>query len=368
MRILVCFFCIAYGFAARAQTDTALANKKREAAIALMDEGRPAAALLVLDTAQKLAPDDPDIAYEMAYAHYQQKDYESAIAILKRLVKRKDATDRVYQMLGNSYDLTGKSSKAIATYEKGLKLFPNAGTLYLERGVMELGLKQYNKALAFFEAGIQADPQFPSNYYWAARLFFDSDEEVWAMIYGEIFINLERNTKRTEEISKLLYYTYKSEIKFKDDTSVTVSFSKQTAVNIFYDPKKGPASLAAQLENALKLPYGTGVYEPTLAVAVAGEKIVNLASLHNIRTKFLDAYTQLGHQQKEPVVLFDYQQQVRAAGHFEAYNYWVLGNGNQQEFEDWRMSNPQQWKNFVSWFTTHGLQVTQENKCYRSKY
>lgn len=365
MRLLVCSILVLCGLTAGAQTDTALARQKREAAIALIDDGKSTEALVMLAAAQQLDPNDPEIPYEIAFAHYQLQDYEGAIAILKKMIKNKMATARVYQMLGNSYDNAGKSSKAIETYDKGLEHFPAAGNLYLERGVMELNTKQYNKALAFFESGIKADPAFPSNYYWAARLFFDSEEEVWAMIYGEIFVNLERGSKRTEEISKQLYYTYKSEIKFKDDTSITVSFSKNNTVNIVYNPKSGPDAL---LQALMRKPFGTGVYEPTLALAVAGEKIVSLTTLNNIRSRFLDNYQQLGHQQKTPVVLFDYQQQVRSAGHFEAYNYWVLGNGNQQEFDDWRLNNPQKWQQFITWFTNHPLQVTEENKFYRSKY
>jgi len=365
MRLLVCSILVLCGFTAGAQTDTALARQKRAAAIDLIDDGKSAEALVMLAAAQQLNPDDPEIPYEMAFAHYQLQDYEGAIAILKKMLKNKLATARVYQMLGNSYDNAGKSSKAIETYDKGLEHFPAAGNLYLERGVMELNTKQYNKALAFFEAGIKADPTFPSNYYWAARLFFDSEEEVWAMIYGEIFVNLERGSKRTEEISKQLYYTYKSEIQFKDDTSITVSFSKNKTVNIVYNPKSGPDAL---LQALMRKPFGTGVYEPTLVLAVAGEKIVSLATLHNIRSKFLDSYQQLGHQQKTPIALFDYQRQVRSAGYFEAYNYWVLGNGNQQEFDDWRLNNPQKWQQFITWFTGHPLQLTEENKFYRSKY
>lgn len=50
-------------------------------------------------------------------------------------------------------------------------------------------------------------------------------------IYGEIFMNLERNSTRTFEISKLLYDTYKSQITFNKDT-IHVSFSKNNIINV----------------------------------------------------------------------------------------------------------------------------------------
>ncbi len=80
--------------------------------------------------------------------------------------------------------------------------------------MIQLGKKDYNKALTYFEKGIEVAPNYSSNYYWCARLYCNSTEEVWGMIYGEIFMNLERNSKRTAEISKLLFDTYKKEIKW----------------------------------------------------------------------------------------------------------------------------------------------------------
>lgn len=370
MQQLISFLLIAglsCSLTARAQSDSARAREKGMAAIQLMDNGEPAKAIPLLEEAAKLDPGNINYPYEKAFALYQMKDFDAVISLGKKMLKHKDVMDKVYQLLGNAYDYTGKREKALDVYEKGLKAFPHSGPLYLERGVMELAVKEYNKALSYFETGIEADPQFPSNYYWAARLFLESDDEVWGMIYGELFTNLERGSKRTEEISKLLYYTYKSEIKFTSDTSTTISFSKNNTINISIGRKGGPDELLEQLK-AIKMPFGVGVYEPTLLVAISGEKIINLASLDRIRTRFLDAYQQFGHQEKHPVVLFDYHRKIREAGHLEAYNYWLLGQGSQQEFDDWRIAHRDQWSRFMEWYKEHPIRIEEENKFVRSDY
>lgn len=353
---------------AYAQQDSLQAIEKAKAAIRLMDNGEPEKSIPLLEEAIKLDPKTLDWPYEMAYAYYQMKDYDKSLDILKKLARRDDTNDRVYQLLGNSYDMLGKREKAIDTYEKGLKMFPTAGNLYLERGVMEIIAKDYNKALAYFEAGIKAAPMFASNYYWAAKIFCNNtQEEVWGMIYGEIFLNLERNTRRTQEISKALYLTYKSEVKLDGD-SAGVSFSKNKTINISYNPKDGAEALAEQLKK-IKLPYGTGIYEPNLGIAVVGEKIINLESLNRIRSRFLEAYQQKFRSMSSvPVVLFDYQQQVKDADLLEPYNYWILGYGEEQEFTNWRAANEDLFKRFLEWVKDHRLVMNEQNQFYRTRY
>ncbi len=351
--------------AAQSEADQKAAHDRLEAAVTLMDNGQVDSSLVLLEEGRKLYPDNIDFPYEMAYAKYLTKDYEAAADLLKKLQKHKDVSDHVYQLLGNSYDYMGKPKKAIAAYEDGLERFPASGRLHLERGIMGMKAKQYNEALGYFEAGIKGEPDYASNYYWAAKIFCgQTQEEVWGMIYGEMFINLERGSKRTEEISKLLYYTYKSEITFPNDSSVSVSFHKNNVISL--DPKGGTEDMAQQLVRALTGSFAN-IYEQSLLMAVTGEKIVNLQTLDSVRTRFLDAYAKLGKDVTTPVAIFDFQRQLRSLGHLDAYNYWALGLGNQQEFEDWRIANKDKWDKFIAWFREHSLQVTAENKFTRPR-
>ncbi|WP_343688417.1 tetratricopeptide repeat protein [Chitinophaga sp.] len=353
--LLLLSICMGITGEVQAQAERDTADARYKTAIALMEEGKPAAAIPLLEEAIRLNPNEWAYHYEIAYSKYMQADYNAAVDILKKLVKRKDINSRVYQLLGNAYDLGGRRDKALDAYEKGLKVFPAAGNLYLERGVMEMNVKDYNKALTYFEKGIEVDPMFPSNYYWAARIFLNTQEEVWGMLYGEIFLNLERGSKRTDEISRQLYLTYKGEIRFKDDTAVTVSFCKQAEVSALPDGK-------------LRLPYGMAVYEPVLLMSLAGEQFISLPSLNRIRTRFVENYQKMPLAKKSPVVLFDYQQQVKDAGYMEAYNYWILAEGDEKQFEEWRGEHKKEWEEFLQWFRKHPLQITQENKFYRGKY
>jgi tetratricopeptide (TPR) repeat protein len=333
------------------------AREKGLEAIKLMDNGEFEKSLKLLEEAKKLDPKNIDYPYEIAFAAYLQKDYPTAIKKASQLTKHQDANDRVYQILGNSYSLNNQREKAIETYEKGLAKFPKSGRLHLERGNMELFVQEYEKALSYYEKGIAAEPEFPSNYYWTSKIYCSSTEEVWGMIYGEIFMNMERNSKRTAEISRLLYDTYKNEIKFEGDSTGTVSFCQQMFVSI--SPNQDPDNL--------KLPFCL-VYEPMLMMSILFHTTINLTTLNQIRSSFIEQYYSGNFHQTHPNVLFDYQKKIKDLGHLEAYNHWILMKGDEDAFIQWRSSNPEKWDAFINWFVDNGLRIDKTNKFHRTQY
>jgi tetratricopeptide (TPR) repeat protein len=343
-----------------AQSKQEKAYEKGKAAIQLMDAGKFDESIQLLEEAQKLDPNEINYPYEIAYAYYAQKEYKKASKQLESLTGHKNVKALIFQLLGNCYDNLGKSDKAIKTYEAGLKLFPNSGELYLELCVVQMMKKEYNKALTYCEKGIEVAPKHASNYYWAAKLYLSSAEEVWGMIYGELFMNLERNTKRTAEISELLYKTYKSEIKWTSDTSMGVSFSKNATIYVGANDLKN-------LEK-MKLPFGVGIYEPMLMLSAMTEKKINLESLNKIRTKFVELYYKNEHDKKYPNILFDFQNKILKEGHFEAYNYWLLMKGDEDTFIAWQKEHTEAWDAFEKWFKEHKLKISDTNKFHRTQY
>ena len=324
-------------------------------AIQEMEAGNIEKAISILEECKALDPDNPNYPYEIAYAHYLKKDYKTVTKILEKLIKNYEANDRMLQMLGNAYDMLGKPSKAIKTYEEGLELFPNSGLLFLERGNMEMINKEYNAALSYYERGILAEPAFPSNYFWAAKIYMGSNQEVYGLIYGEIFMNLERGSKRTEEISERLFNTYKSQITFESDTSIAVSFCQQSEINITLDELK-----------ALKLPFCL-LFETTFSIALAEAQEIDLESLYTARDNFLTNYQTGKFKENYPMALYNYQQKVKEAGHFEAYNYWLLGKGDTLTSEVWFDVQREKFNAFLNWYQENPMEIDLKNFDHSSK-
>ncbi|MDR0825169.1 MAG: tetratricopeptide repeat protein [Prevotella sp.] len=353
MKNFIILFIFSFSFlSAYTQTNEQKAYEIGKEAVKLMDQGKVDESLTLLREAQQLDPNSFDYPYEMAYAYSLKGNYKESLKILKKIVKYKELSDRLYQMMGNCYDYLGDSKEAIKTYEKGLTKFPYSGCLYLELGNMQMADNNPEKALAYYEKGIEVEPSHSSNYYWASKLYCGSEDEVWGMIYGEIFMNLERNSKRTVEISKLLYDTYMREIKLVNDSSVSVSFSKNNVID----------------SHDFKLPFGVGVYEPVLLLSIASIRDFNMDSFSKIRSDFIDLYYKKNLEDNYPNVLFSYQKKVKDAGHIDAYNHWILMQGNIDSFADWQQANEDQWNSFVEWFSLNPIKLTSKNKFVRGQY
>ena len=354
LKLITCFFLLIYAETSYSQTKKETAALKAKQATYLIEGGKTDAAIKLLLSAKQLDPGNIDYPYEIAYAYYIKKDYLNAIAILEKLISHKDVYSKVFQLLGNSYDNLKERDKAIQTYTAGLNLFPKAGELYLELGNMSMIKKDYPDALRNYENGIAADPEFPSNYYWAAKLYCTSVEKVWGMIYGEIFLNLERGTKRTGEISKLLYTTYKSQIRFYSDSSVSVNFTKNDI----------PTPDSAKT----KPRFSKDIFESVLLKSIEKEKKITISTLCKIRKKFIEYYFNSNLYRQYPNVLFDYQYKALRAGFSEAYTNWVLSMGNEDESAKWIKENSQEWQRFTIWFFETKLPLDSKYKFLSTQY
>jgi tetratricopeptide (TPR) repeat protein len=130
-----------------AQTDREKADELKDQAIELMDGGKIDESIKLLKQAQQIDPDYIHIPYEIAFAYQLKKDYDKSIEVAKPLLKHPDVFDQVYQLIGNCYDLKGDKAKALKSYDKGIKKFPNSGKLYLEKGVVFASEEKWFEAL-----------------------------------------------------------------------------------------------------------------------------------------------------------------------------------------------------------------------------
>ncbi|MDD2488630.1 MAG: tetratricopeptide repeat protein [Bacteroidales bacterium] len=287
--------------------------------------------------------------YELAWNYYLMKEFQKAINILEPITKQSDCPSDVYQLLGNSYDEAANEPMAIVTYDKGFERYPNAGCLFLERGNIAYKRSNFIGALFYYEKGIEQDPSFASNYYRASQIFLSSSEEVWGMMYGEIFMNLERGSTRAKEISSKLYNTYHSEITFNVN-QISVNFNDPTIV--YSDSKTRPNLFPENYENAL-------------LKACYGKKNITLSSLIDIRKRFIQIFYKESPTFRN--VLFDYHKQLIDLGFFEPYNYWLFGYGNTNEAGIWISQNKALFDRFMAWFNENPFPINKDNVFSRYK-
>lgn len=347
---------VLFAFSSIAQDKKAMALELGENAVKMMEEEKIDEAILQLIKAEKLDPADYHYPYEIGYAYQLKGDLPKAQEQLKKVIKYPNANDLCYQFLGNLYDQSGDTAKAFATYRQGLKRFPGSGRLFMEQGNIYFTHNDYDKAIYYYEKGIDKDPIFSSNYYRAAIIFLAGDEKVWGMLYGEIFMNLERNTDRTRSMGKLLYDNYQSQVKKENDTAMSISFSK---VNTVYADKNGKKG---------NLPFGVTVYEPLLLAGFAMAGAVDMEGMCKARQTFIEDYYKGNYSEKYPNVLFEYEKKLTELGYSDAYNHWILLQGDVEGFDNWKNAHPNEYSAFTHWFIKNPLILTDQQHFIREQY
>ena len=295
------------------------AKELQETARNFMKSGDYPNAILVLQKAIQQDNKSLDLQKDLVLAYYLGRDFANGKSIAEKLVDREDADVQSFQLAGNIYKALEETKECERAYKKGLKKFPNSGALYNELGELQWG-KGNSEAIEQWEKGIQNDPNYSGNYYNAARYYFVTTDKVWALIYGEMFVNMESYSPRTAEIKTLLLDAYK---KF---------FTNDAVLN------KNKAK-----ENDFTKAF-TEVMNKNASVVTSG---VTPESLVMLRSRFI-----LDWFEKEaarfPCRLFDHQRQLLQEGMFDAYNQWLFGAAdNLALYENWTKTHPDEYEQFT---------------------
>ena len=276
-----------------------------ETAKAFMRQGDYSNAVLVLNRALQQAPENTAFAKDLALSYYYQKDNLKALEIIKPVLDSKDADDQCFQIAGNIYKQLDEPKECEKVYKKGLKKFPASGPLYSELGeIVFVDSKQ--EAIKNWEKGIETDPTYNKNYYNAARFYFYSADKVWAIIYGEMYVNMDPSGIKTPEIKQLILDSYKK------------LFTEQ----VIEKPGKDKSGFVKSYLDVMNKQSGL----------TAGG--INAEILSMIRSRFIINWFSV--KSNPAFKLFSYHQQLLKEGMFEAYNQWLFGaTENLSSYENW---------------------------------
>ena len=320
--VLMGLLCFLAGFSQNSAVKPALENARM-----LMQQGDYDGAAAALQQVRQQAPLDLDLLKNLSYVYYLQRDFARSIETGKAAVATDSADQQTFQILGLSYKAIAAYKEANKLYRTALKKFPGSGILYSELGESLKEDNQSKEAIAQWELGIEKDPNYSGNYYHAVQYYQQQQNHLRALLYSELFVNLESYSARTKEMK---------------------------------------ASLAASLAGLLK----PGVVNGLLKTAALTEfekqvlqhynknnqLIANGLSLDNIssiRTRFvLDWYNTAAI--RFPYRLFDQWQYLIRQGLFEAYNQWLLGETVNKDAH-------------LLWQNTHANEITRLKEFQQSR-
>ncbi|WP_346236568.1 tetratricopeptide repeat protein [Niabella insulamsoli] len=295
---------------------------ERQRARNFMQAGDLDNAVLVLAKAIEANKSDVGLQKDLALAYYYQKNYAKALETIHPVIASPDCDPAAYQLAGNIYKAQENYKEAERNYKDGLKDFPNSGPLYNDYGELLEIMKNPTGAIQHWEKGIQLAPSYGGNYYNAAVYYYkQQDDKVWAIIYGEIYANMESLNPKANNIKKMVLDAYKTKLFISNNLKADAENQKNAFAKAVIETFAKQSGISAQ-----------GITPESLAM---------------IRTRFiLDWNTSFA--KTYPFRLFEYHQQLMKDGLFDSYNQWMFGPvSDQPEFEKWVAAHKAEYDKFT---------------------
>lgn len=100
----------------------------------------PMKALHILEQAERLIPEDPDLEYLLAVTFQDVERFEEAVAYALRAVTRNPNSMQAYRVLGDSLFVLRQFDEAADTYSQALRLTPQSAGDIEHQAAIESGL------------------------------------------------------------------------------------------------------------------------------------------------------------------------------------------------------------------------------------
>jgi len=295
--------------------------------------GNTEQAITLFQQAIKLAPNKMVLYRDLGEAYKRAGNYKDGLTIIEPVIKSGEADDKCYQIYASCLAANNEKKKAHNVLADGLKRFPSSGLLHHEMGIYYDSNNEQEKALLELLTGIELAPGFSANYYEAARMYMGSYKLVWAVIYAEIFMNLEKGTPKSDEAHDMLLGAYMRLYNSMGNSGVP--------------------QFKADKDNNANNDFETAVYDTYLKLSPVVSDGITTENLTMLRTRFSMDW-QLRNTHKYPFTLFSRYDNMLRIGFFDAYNQWAFAPvDNPQQYEAWKSFHTDAIPKLEGWIETN---------------
>lgn len=295
-------------------------------------------AILVLNRLIESQPNNPVYLQDLSLAYYLNRNFVQAEKILGKVFDLHSDNIESYELAGDIQRAIQDPKNAQRWYSRGIRKYPNSGALYNDMGSLFYDQQKYSEALTYWTRGIDMDPAYTENYYHAARTFYYSKDQIWTLLYGEMYMDLVHTGKRAAEIRGMLLSAYKS--LFQDPSTLSRLIQQAKSARPGTGNPDFRTAVLKTLENASSV-VANGITPETLVM---------------LRTRFIldwDHFYRLMY----PYSLFAYQRHLLREGVFPAYNRWIFGPAsNPEAYRIWVNNHPDAYASLMQVLNQQSLQ------------
>jgi tetratricopeptide (TPR) repeat protein len=140
---------------------------------ALYLAARDGEAEAALGAAAALAPNDPDIAYDLGRIYYQQGRHPQAADAFRRAIALDARAYKAWDNLGLSMEALGDPAEAVRAYQKAMEIAqadqPKYDAVYANYADLLLKQGDYRRAFDAAAEAAQRNPEDPRNFFLAGK-------------------------------------------------------------------------------------------------------------------------------------------------------------------------------------------------------
>ncbi len=323
-----------------------------EWAMDYMDRNLPDEAIRQWDSAVAIDPTFTPYRYERTVCLAMAGRYQEAIDSLQPIYRDTMILDRGYQLLGNCFDYLEDTVRSLEAYTEGLQACPASGRLHYEMGARAFLNRNLPDALRWWVRGTRAEPKYATNYYWICKGLAASPNKIWAVLYGELFMNLEPNSRRTKEISALLFETWNKAITLghPDDP---INFCSESLLEEL--SPHGPAVM--NFPTAFEFTTATSAQH--LIPQTGIKERLTIRELIEIRMNFIRGWKASGYMELYPNDLLRWHDQLLSAGWLDEYLWWIYAFGDPEELAEHYRADAERYDTMLGYLSAKpGLDFT----------
>ncbi len=315
-----------------------LETEKIKQGIELHDRGFYEKALKLYREALNINPANVLALYESALTCFHMGDNERSLRFaLKGMEYESELLARFYMMAGNNLDIMGKPRQAIEVFQKALEIDPEHGLFYYNLGITYFGMKDYPRAVYYFNESIKRSPRHASSHMGLAEVYIAQNKQIEALLMLSRFLTLEPKSRRALIALQKLDYVMNAGITRADD-------NKTININISAPGNSGGPQLS-MMEMFYKLNRTGRFLDENRDRPEIELRIMDFSALTSFmnkdKLKESDSFTER--------YLISYFRDLSDAGFIGPFVYYIHQQVNDKVIQDWLKQNWPQIREFEKW-------------------